>query len=409
MSFPRIAIIGAGPSGLTLASILQKNGLQCAVFELDKDAQSRDQGGIVDLHRGAGQAALEEAGLLEAFKKCIAPSFETMKMIRKDGQVAWDENDTSENAPPELSKDRPEIDRSVLRDLLLSTVDPKSIQWNRKLVKVEAKESATAKYNLNFTDGVEEGFDLVVGADGAWSKVRPLVTNEPPFYAGVSIIELQAKQASETRPLLTNFVGKGSCFMFDEGRVLLCQQNGNDSVRIYAGVRQPETWVEECGIDWTKPETARRIYAEQYFGDCHEDIKRVIAEEGSDALIPRKAYMLPVGLRWETRPGIAVIGDAAHLMTPFGGVGVNVAMTDSMNLAKALVKRTDDFATDPQGSLDAAVKEYEEEMFVRAKKNAEKTYKGLIGHFSADGVDRFVEKFQQIAKMIEEEKQQLKA
>lgn len=67
MSIPRIAIIGAGPRGLTLARILQRNGIQCTVFELDQDRYAQDQGGIVDLHPESGQLALHEASLFEDF------------------------------------------------------------------------------------------------------------------------------------------------------------------------------------------------------------------------------------------------------------------------------------------------------------------------------------------------------
>jgi hypothetical protein len=42
---------------------------------------------------------------------------------------------------------------------------------------------------------------------------------------------------------------KGSRFMFDEGRAILCQRNGDNSIWAYAAVRQPETWLNGCGVD----------------------------------------------------------------------------------------------------------------------------------------------------------------
>ncbi|OBT66058.1 hypothetical protein VE03_03187 [Pseudogymnoascus sp. 23342-1-I1] len=400
MPAPRIAIIGAGPGGLTLARLLQHNGIQCTIFELDQERSSRNQGGMVDLHAGTGQLALREAGLWTEFEKNARPEAEAMKLIKSDGTVIWDENDMESVKTSQVSRDRPEIDRAVLRDILLDSIQPGSIQWNRKLVRVEPLEDHT--FNLHFTDSSEHGFDLVVGADGAWSKVRPLLTDREPFYSGISIIELEAKEASVNKPWLSNFTGLGSCFMFDEGRALICQQNGNDTIRVYAGVRQSETWIKECGIDWEQQDLARKNLAELYFGDCHEDLKRVIAHEATDGLIPRPLYMLPVGLIWEPRPGVTLLGDAAHLMTPFAGVGVNIALADALDLARALVKRKGAFESDLQGAIGDATKEYEGPMFERSKENMEKTSTGLQLHFSADGIDHRVKRLRARAKHIEE-------
>jgi 2-polyprenyl-6-methoxyphenol hydroxylase-like FAD-dependent oxidoreductase len=379
-----------------LARILQHNGLQCTIFELDQDRTAREQGGMVDLHAESGQLALREAGLFEDFKKHSLPAAESQKLIKSDGRILWDEND-SKIVETGLTRNRPEIDRSTLRDILLDSIQPGSIQWNRKLVRVEPTNDPKFGYNLHFTDGVEVGFDLVVGADGAWSKVRPLLTDQVPFYSGISGIELKAVDVSEKKQWLSNFTGNGSCFMFDEDRAMVCQRNGNDTIRVYVAVRQPETWIKDCGIDWEQQDVARATFAERYYGDCHEDLKRVIIE-ASDGLIPRPLYMLPVGLRWSPRPGVTLLGDAAHLMTPFAGVGVNVALADALDLAKALLKRKSSFEVDLHGNLADALQEYEGPMFERAKENMEKTMVGLQFHFSADGIEHRVRRLSGRAK-----------
>ena len=354
----------------------------------------------MDLHRELGQLALREAGLSEEFQKHSLPAAEAMKLVKSDGRVCWDENDMNTSGI-DHSRDRPEIDRSKLRDILLDSIQPGSVQWNKKLVRVEPVEGPNVQYDLHFTDSVEAGFDLVVGADGAWSKVRTLLTDQLPFYSGITVIELMAKEVSTKKPWLSAFTGQGSCFMFDQGRALVCQRNGNDGIRVYAAVRQPETWLRDCAIDWEQPNLAQKIFTERYFGDCHEDLKRIIAVEASDGLIPRPLWMLPVGSKWSPRPGVTLLGDAAHLMTPFSGVGVNVALADALDLARALLKRKDSFEANPHSNLADALQEYEEIMFERAEENMAKAWGGLQHHFSANGIDERVKRLQGRAKMRE--------
>ena len=195
-------------------------------------------------------------------------------------------------------------------------------------------------------------------------------------------------------------LGAASCST--KGRALVCQRNGNDTIRIYAAFRQPETWVKDCGIDWEQQDLAREIFTERYFGDCHDDLKRVIAIEASNGLIPRPLWMLPVGLKWSPRPGVNLLGDAAHLMTPFAGVGVNVALADALSLARALLRRKSTFEADLHGNLADAIQEYERPMFERARENMEKTWVGLQHHFSTDGIDECIRRLRGRAKQREE-------
>jgi 2-polyprenyl-6-methoxyphenol hydroxylase-like FAD-dependent oxidoreductase len=237
--------------GLTFARLLQRNQISCSVFELESGPNAHNQGGTLDLHRDSGQLALDEVGLIEEFKKKARPEGEALKIISPAGDVLWDENGdrTAEFA------DRPEIDRVVLRDLLLNSLEPDRIRWGKKLQRVEPGKKNT--HDLHFEDGIETGLDLVIGADGAWPKVRPLLTDIAPFYSGVTAIELWALDVEARNPWLSDYVGAGNCFMFDEGRALISQRNGNGSIRSYACVRQEEAWVKNCGIDWEKPDAAR--------------------------------------------------------------------------------------------------------------------------------------------------------
>jgi len=387
---PKIAIIGAGPSGLLLARLLQVHSLPCTIYEAEASRDVRNQGGSLDLHPRTGQLALKEAGLLSEFQKHSRPEGEAMKLINLDGSVLWDDNATPQFAEEKekAERDRPEIDRVKLREILLDSLQEGTIKWGKKVMRAEPDAASPGKYSIVFSDYTSEtSIDLLVGADGAWSKVRPLLTDEKPFYSGISSIELWSLDVDAKDPWLSSYIGKGSCFSFGEGRALQCQRNGNGSVRVYASLRVPETWVEECGIDFANSSTAREELVDKYWSDCSKDLKRVILS-AKDELIPRKMYMLPVGIKWKSKQGVTLMGDAAHLMTPFAGVGVNVALADAMELGKAIVRRKESVVAKVRSdgyNIGIAVAEYEEGMFERGRMNAEKTKKNMGLHFSDNG------------------------
>lgn len=187
------------------------------------------------------------------------------------------------------------------------------------------------------------------------------------------------------KPWLLDYVGEGSMMSFGEDTAIISQRGGDGYLLTYAALRVPEDFLDTCGIDWTNAAVARKEYTDKFFSHISEDLRRVFLES-SDDLSLRPLYELPVGFNWPSRPGVTLIGDAAHVMTPFAGVGVNVGMTDALVLGREII---DAYAG--KKTLAQATKEYEEEMIPRAAKFAQKTLYGKANHFSANGADEFAD------------------
>jgi 2-polyprenyl-6-methoxyphenol hydroxylase-like FAD-dependent oxidoreductase len=381
----KIAIIGGGPVSLTLANILQNNKTSFTVFEAADSF--RASGGSLDLHPESGQLALKEAGLWDAFVANSRPESDCDKIVNLNGEVLWDENllKKEEQSEEEKFAGRPEIDRRLLMGILFENLRKENVVFGKKLDHIAPSQDDESKYDLHFSDGTQDKhFDLVIGGDGAWSKVRGLLVDAKPRYSGISMVEVNCTDIS-LNPWLLDYVGIGSMFAFGEGHAVMAQRQGDGSLRTYAALRVPEDFLETCGIDWTQPNTARNQLVEKYFSHIGEDLKRVILE-CKDDLTPRPLFELPVGFAWPHRSGITLIGDAAHVMTPFAGVGVNVGMTDALVLGREIIE-----AVQGEKSLDEALRAYEQEMFPRARKYMEKTERGKQNHFSADGAKEFAD------------------
>jgi 2-polyprenyl-6-methoxyphenol hydroxylase-like FAD-dependent oxidoreductase len=364
MTALRIAIVGAGPGGLTLARLLQMRGYVPLIFEKDESPAARSQGGSLDLHAGAGLDAIHLAELTEPFQAIARYEDQQLRILDKMGTILLESDEAA-------SQHHPEVDRVELRAMLIDSLVPDSIHWANPVKSVRSNGDGT--HTLLFENGHSEPFDLVVGADGAWSRVRPILSAASPVYAGETYIELTIDDVDRRHPAVASFIGRGSLLAVSGYQGLATQRNAHGHIRVYVTLRTDNETFFAASIDTSQPEKARTQLLTLFDG-WSADLLEVI-RICNDDMVSRPLYTLPIGHSWEMHPGVTLIGDAAHLMPPFAGQGVNQAMQDAVELARALTEHS---------SLESAIQAYEQGMFPRAKKGAEITEMGRISILGSD-------------------------
>ncbi|MEV6042447.1 FAD-dependent oxidoreductase [Streptomyces xanthochromogenes] len=357
-----VAIIGAGLGGLTLARVLRVNGIHADVFDLDASPDARTQGGMLDIHEETGQEALRAAQLHDEFLAKVHPGGQSMRLLDKHAHVLREE-------PDDGTGGRPEIDRGDLRELLLGSLPPGAVHWNAKVTG--ARPTGGGVHEVTLADGSVFTTALLIGADGAWSRVRPLLSDATPAYTGISFVELDLLDAEARHPEAARLIGGGMFFALGDDKGFLGHRETDGSLHLYTALRADEDWLST--IDFTDTAAAKTALL-SHFDDWAPALRQLVTD-ADGPLTARPIHALPIGHRWERVPGVTLLGDAAHLMSPFAGEGANLAMKDGADLGLALARHA--------GDTEAALAAYEEALFPRSEATARESADGLEAIFNA--------------------------
>lgn len=341
-----IAIIGAGPAGLTLAKLLQQEGADVKVYERDQDSQTRILGGTLDLHKGSGQDAMKKAGLLESYYAKAIPMGRTI--ANEKGKVLFIKNQT-----PESHYDNPEINRNNLRQLLLDSLTPNTVIWNRKFTNLE---KADEKWILHFENNIIATADLVIGANGGMSKARKFITDAEVEYTGTFIIQGEVFQPEIQCPDFFQLCDSNILMAANHGINVIANPNNNGALTYNVTFRKPEEWIHENKLDFKNTESMATFLSDILadWDKCYHQLFR-----STSFFVGLPTRKISVEDPWKSnRPlPITLIGDAAHVMPPFAGQGANTALLDALILSENLTNGT-------FGTIEDAINDYEQQMRV---------------------------------------------
>lgn len=364
-----IAIVGGGPGGLMLGLLLQRQGFSFTIYERGYQNMHSDRGGSLDIHDDSGQLPLKVAGIFENFRKHARYEGEDTRIVNKDGEILYDEDAEGEG-------NRPEIDRGKLCDIIMEQIHPENIKYGFKFEKLIQRDNGEVE--LVFENGTTVMTNLVIGADGAFSQIRSYLTNAKPEYTGISMIEMNSDE--NEHPDLLKFNKNGKLIGLGGDQAILGQRNGDGRIMAYISFKTKYEKLDEyrnLSLDALK----ERLLAE--YSDWDSELKNYIAYSYDDIKF-RRIYKLPIGLTWATQPNITIIGDAAHLMSPFAGEGVNMALYDAYLLAESFKNFN---------NLTEVLKVYEQQMFETTKVHAKESQDNLEIFFSENGAEKMAQFF----------------
>ncbi|WP_420311196.1 FAD-dependent oxidoreductase [Streptomyces sp. YS-B37] len=344
-----VTIIGAGLGGLTLARVLHVHGISATVYEADPSPTARLQGGMLDIHDYNGQLALKEADLMDEFRAIILEGRQAIRILDRDGTVLLDK-------PDDGTGGRPEVQRGELRQILLDSLPADAVRWGHKVTGARTLDDG--RHEVAFADGSTIVTGLLVGADGAWSRVRPLLSDATPTYFGRSFVEAYLYDSETRHPAAAKTVGGGSLFALApdtgaSGKWIGAHRESGETLHAYVTLAEPQEWF--AAIDFTDAAAATARIAAEFEGWAPE-ITALITDSDTPLAV-RPLNSLPIGHRWDRIPGVTLLGDAAHLSPP-DGEGANLAMQDGAELGKLIAEHPDD--------IEAALTAYETALFPRS-------------------------------------------
>ncbi|MEV5554879.1 NAD(P)/FAD-dependent oxidoreductase [Nonomuraea wenchangensis] len=352
-----ITIAGAGLAGLALARVLHVHGIASTVYEAEASPSGRTQGGQLDIHDFNGQVALQQCQLMDEFHSIVNMGAEAMRFLNPDGELVGEIPDDGELSNPEVL-------RGELRRILIESLPHGTIQWGHEIASVTPGDGHRP-HVINVANGSSVSTEVLIGADGAWSRVRASLNGAMPEYLGTLWVETFLHDVEKNHPQSAALVGSGAMLAMKPGRGIFGHREANDVIHTYVVLKKPLEWMQS--VDFSDRERALTLVAEQLGQGWAPELLELVTR-GETTPVARPIWGLPLEHTWDRVPGIMLIGDAAHL-TPPDGDGANWALYDGAQLAQAIAATPAD--------IDTAFNTFAEQMLPRSAASSTEGYQSF--------------------------------
>lgn len=342
MNTPRIVIVGAGIGGLTLAIELRRQGIRADVYE--RTAELREVGAAVALSANATRLLRDRTGVGEALAE---KSADVDALIFRDGRSGDEIARVIEQAEYHQRVGAPYygIHRADLQKILKDALDPDQLHLKKECARVEERSDAAV---VHFADGDSVEADLVIGADGARSRLRKHVLgyDDAQFsgsFAWRGLVEPEKMPSLPDPGAIQFWMGPGGH--------LLHYPIGSGVQNFFLVKRLDGPWPER---GWVAPaQPGEHIEA---FKGWHPAIIEMISAAPAEE---RWALFHRPPLRHWSKGRVTLLGDAAHALVPHHGQGANQSIEDAIVLSDCLVAALHDDPSNPLDALDQARTRYQ--------------------------------------------------
>ncbi|HKO82826.1 MAG TPA: FAD-dependent monooxygenase, partial [Chitinophagaceae bacterium] len=265
--------------------------------------------------------------------------------------------------------------------ILLESLQHDTLVWDSHFISMEKHHEG---WFLHFKNSSSVYADIVIAADGANSKIRPYITNIKAFYSGVTMLEVNVYNAEKQAPHIYKLLNGGKIMAFGNAKCLLMGSKGSGDVGFYTSFKTNEDWGANNGLDYSDKTQLLEWFKKEYsaWGSTWYEL----FENAATPVIPRPIYCMPLDQTWETLTNLTMLGDAAHVMPPFAGEGVNMAMLDALELSECLT-------SDGFNCLQEAISFYEINMRKRAAIAARESLKNGERMHSEGALDEMLKMF----------------